>query len=339
MDKGPVFYKAYYPDTHDTRQEKRYFGRNTVLETSFQVPLERFAYSAETADHPISINESFVVVNNNKTLPKEQWKAIVSQPHNHDVITSQLVSFPDERSTIFDDDKNSQVANIEEISKFVRRVISRDLENWDALEGYLEHTIHRGRSIPQLGMHSREIHKNKEGNSYVYSVNRELKDSSKRSPKKLDAHDGKQRPIYFERVDVNGSTMMNEMRVSGMQAVDTPSPIDVISDSLPPENIFRPRPQLIKYMFFKRPVPPRFDKQSEKAIDKFTPRTFDDNFNREEITDHNRGRRVEENVKVTSIEISELPRHKTRHHHDKWPKRDYSTHRHRSRPFSYPTIS
>lgn len=337
MDNGPVFYEAYYPDTHDTRQEERYFDRNTVLETSFQVPLESFAYSAETANHPVSINKSFVVVNNEKILPKEQRKAIVSQPRDHDVITSQLASFPDERSTIFDNNKNLQVANIEEISKLVRRAISRDLENWNVLERYLEHTVHRSRPIPQLGMHSREVHKNREDNSYMYSVNRELKDLSKQSPKKLDAHDGKQRPIYFERVDVNGSTMMSEMRISGTQAVDTPSPIGVISDSSPPENIFRPRPQLIKYMFFKRPIPPRFNKQNEKAIDKFI-RTSDD-FNREETANNNRDRRVEENVKVTSIEISELPRHKTRHHHDEWPKRDYSAYRHRSRSLGYPTVS
>ncbi|XP_077269637.1 uncharacterized protein LOC143901319 [Temnothorax americanus] len=348
LDKGPVFYEAYYPDSRDAYREKRYFGRNTVLETSFQVPLERFAYSAAAerertaADHPISINESFVVVDNEETLPREQRKARVSRRNYDAITTSQLAPFSNKRSTIFDDDKNSQVANIEEISKLVKRAISRDLETWNALEGYLDRTIHQDR--PQLGMHSREIHKNREGDSYaskLFPGNRGPKDLSERSsifeaspslPGKLDAHDEKQGPIYFKGVAANENAMTSETRVSGTQAVDTSPPIDVISDSSSPENIFQPRPQLIKYMFFKRPSgPPRIDKQNEKA------RTSGDNLMREEIVDNN-GRRVEENVKVTSIEISELPRHKTRHHHGEWPKRDYSIHRHHSRP-AYPTVS
>ncbi|XP_024869804.1 uncharacterized protein LOC112453329 [Temnothorax curvispinosus] len=347
LDKGPVFYEAYYPDSRDAYQEKRYFGRNTVLETSFQVPLERFAeYSAErertAADHPISINESFVVVDNEETLPREQRKARVSRRTYDARTTSQLAPFSNKRSTIFDDDKNSQVANIEEISKLVKRAISRDLETWNALEGYLDRTIHQDR--PQLGMYSREIHKNREGDGFVSKLfpgNRGPKDLSERPsifeaspslPGKLDAHDEKQGPIY-----ANENAMTSETRVSGTQAVDTSPPIDVISDSSSPENIFQPRPQLIKYMFFKRPGPPRIDKQNEKTIDESTPRTSGDNLMREEIVDNN-GRRVEENVKVTSIEISDVPRHKTRHHHGEWPKRDYSIHRHHSRP-AYPTVS
>lgn len=343
LDKGPVFYEAYYPDTRDAYQEKYHADRNTVLETSFQMPLERFAYSAETADHPISINESFIIVNNEETLPQEQRKAIMSR-RNYDTITNQLVPFLNERSTIFDDDKNSQVANIEEISKLIRKAISRDLENWNALERYLDRTIRQDRPIPQLGMRSKKIHKNGEGDSYMIPVNRESEtpeDLSERSsifeaslPRKLDARDGK-RSIYFERVNANENRVMREMNVNGTQAVDTPSQINVVSDSLPPENIFQPRPQLIKYLFFKRPVSPQLDKQNEKAIDESTW-TSGDNLIREKITGDSR---IEENVKVTSIEISELPRHKTRHHHGEWSKRDYSIHRHRSLSAGHPIVS
>ncbi|KYQ49504.1 hypothetical protein ALC60_11433 [Trachymyrmex zeteki] len=291
LDKGPVFYEAYYPDTHNNHGQKPYSDQNTVLETSFQVPFERIAHSDE------------------------------------------LAPFSNERSTTFDDDKNSQTINIEEISKLVRRAISRDLENWNTLEGYLDRTVHR----PQLGIHSREINKNEEGGSYMFPLNRKFveMDSSKRSsfetslPRKLDVRNAKERPIYFEGVDTSGS--QNEMSVSETQAVDIPPPID-ISDSLPPENIFQPRPQLVRYMFFKKPMPPRLDKQNETPIDQSTPRTYGDNLIREEITNDTRDR-IGENVKVTSIEISEQPRHKTRHHHGEFP------HRHRLQPTAYPTIS
>lgn len=349
MDKGPVFYEAYYPDTRDAYQKKRYFDRSTVLERSFQVPFERMAYSAESADHPASINESLVVVDNDEILPREQREAVGSRS-NYDAANQRktLASSHNERSTIFDDDKNSQVANIEEISKLVRRAISRDLENWNALEGYLDRTIHQDRPMPQLGMYSREDVSKGDGGSYV------SKDSSKRLsfeaslPRRLDARDANQQPIRFEGVDANGGRMTSEISasVSGTQAVDTSPSIDITSDSLPPENIFQPRPQLIRYTFFKRPENPfpRLDKRNAKTIGESTrPRiyAYGDNLIREKIADDNRGRRVEENVKVTSIEISELPRHKTRHHHGEWPKRDYSIHRHRSQSAvsSYPTVS
>lgn len=317
LDKGPVFYEAYYPDTHNNHGQKPYSDQNTVLETSFQVPFERIAHS-ETANHPVTINESFVIVDN-EILPRKQWEMIGSQ-RNYDT-ASELAPFSNERSTTFDDDKNSQTINIEEISKLVRRAISRDLENWNTLEGYLDRTVHR----PQLGIHSREINKNEEGGSYMFPLNRKFveMDSSKRSsfetslPRKLDVRNAKERPIYFEGVDTSGS--QNEMSVSETQAVDIPPPID-ISDSLPPENIFQPRPQLVRYMFFKKPMPPRLDKQNETPIDQSTPRTYGDNLIREEITNDTRDR-IGENVKVTSIEISEQPRHKTRHHHGEFPHR------------------
>ena len=326
LDKGPVFYEAYYPNTRDAHEKKR-FDQNTVLETSFQVPFERIAHS-ETTNHPVTINESFIIMDN-EILPRK--RKMTESQRNYD-ITNELASFSNERSTTFDDDKNLQAANIEEISKLVRRAISRDLENWNTLEGYLDRTVHR----PQLGIYSREINKNGEDGNYMFPVNRKFveMDSSKLSsfeaslPRKLDVRNVKERPIYFEGVDTSGRT--SEMSVSGTQTVDIPSSID-ISDSLPPENIFQPRPQMVRYMFFKKPMPPRLDKQNEKPIDQSTPRTYGDDLIREEINDARD--RIGENVKVTSIEISEQPRHKTRHHHGEFP------HRHRSQPTAYPTIS
>jgi len=280
LDKGPVFYEAYYPDyAHDAYQEKRNLDRNRkVLETSFQVPFERFAYSAEIADRPSSI--------------------------------------------IFD--KNRQAANIEEISKFIRRAISRDLENWNSLETYLDRVSIDQNWPTQQKVYSKENRENKGGNSYSFQDDRRSLDlSSQPNPeilRKLEARDTRQRPNYLEEIDAEGNTMMK--KISDLQVVDSPS-IDVASDSLFPENIFQPRPQIIRYTFFKKPTS-RLDQQTEKVIDNSTPRNYGDNLIRQEIADKNS--RVEGNVKVTSIEVSELPRHKTRHHHGEWPKRDYSIH-------------
>lgn len=281
LDKGPVFYEAYYPDyPHDAYQEKLNLDRNRkVLETSFQVPFERFAYSAEIADRPASI------------------------------------SF----------DKNRQAANIEEISKFVRRAISRDLENWNILETYLDRVSIDQNWPTQQKVYPKENRENKEDNSYPFQDDRRrsLDLSRQLNPeilRKLEARDTRQRPNYFEEIDAERNTITK--KISDPQTADTPS-IDVASGSLFPENIFQPRPQIIRYTFFKKPTS-RLDQQAEKVIDNSTPRNYGDNLIREEIAEKNS--RVEGNVKVTSIEVSELPRHKTRHHHGEWPKRDYSIH-------------
>ncbi|KAL6438121.1 hypothetical protein ACFW04_004389 [Cataglyphis niger] len=279
LDKGPVFYEAYYPDAHDAYQEKHNLDENRkVLETSFQVPFERFAYSAEIADRPVSV--------------------------------------------IFDN-KN---VNIEEISKLVRRAISRDLENWNILESYLDHvSIDQNLPMQQI-VYSRESRENKEDNSYPFQDRQRAFDLSRQPNfeilRKLETRDVKQHPNYFEEIDAEGNTMTK--KINDMEAADAPS-IDVASGSLLPENIFQPRPQIIRYTFFKKPTS-HLDQQIKKIIDNSTPRNYGDNLIRQEIAEKNS--RVEgNNVKVTSIEVSELPRHKTRHHHGEWPKRDYSTHR------------
>ncbi|XP_012225792.1 uncharacterized protein [Linepithema humile] len=330
LDKGPVFYEAYYPDIRDAYQEKRYFDRNAVLEKSFQVPFKRLAYSAGTADRPVTSNESFVVVNNEE--PGEQQKRAESRRY-YDT-ADKTAPFQDEYPStgIFNGDEKLESTNVEEISKLVRRAISRDLENWNALERYLDRTVNQGPPIAQPAVHSGENRRNKEGNSYSFPVNRQSFDPSKQLNFELlrKLEDARQRPVYFERTDANENARTSTMSISDTQA-DAPA-IGVISDSLPLENIFQPRPQVIRYMFFKKPMPqptPQLE-QVKEAIDNSTPRSYGDNLIREEIADNSRGKQAEENVKVTSIEVSELPRHKTRHHHGEWPKRDWSAHRHRS---------
>jgi len=323
LDKGPVFYEAYYPDARDAYQDKRYFDRSAVLERSFQVPFKRLAYSAEV-DRPFTSNESVVVVDSEE--PDERRETPESR-RTYDAADKTARSQDDHPSTVFNDGEKLESASVEEISKLIRRAISRDLENWNALERYLDRAANQNPLIAQPAVYSGENRRNKEDNSYLFSKNRQSFDSQQQPGFELlrKLEDARQRPMYLEQTEnANENTRTNAMSVT--QAV-APA-IGVISDSLPMENIFQPRPQVIRYTFFKEPAP-QLDEQAKKAIDNSTPRSYGDNLIREEIA-NSHGKQAEENVKVTSIEVSELPRHKTRHHHGEWPKRDYSAHRHRS---------
>ncbi|EFN84852.1 hypothetical protein EAI_10310 [Harpegnathos saltator] len=228
-----------------------------------------------------------------------------------------------------DDDESSLKTNIGEISKLVRRAISRDLENWNALEKYLDRASNQGQQTPitQSEMRSKESRENNEFDS-----------SQKPSLgllRQLEARNVKLQPTYFEEVrnDASGSAL----NVGDARAADAPIAITSNSD-LPLENIFQPRPQIIKYTFLKK-TKTRHDGPSKDTIDNTTPRNYGDNIIREEIAnDSHDGRLAKGNVKVTSIQVSELPRHKTRHHHGELPKRDYTARHHRTASVASPIV-
>ncbi|XP_035732003.1 uncharacterized protein LOC118445989 [Vespa mandarinia] len=98
-----------------------------------------------------------------------------------------------------------------------------------------------------------------------------------------------------------------------------------IDSSLPSENIFVPRPQVINYIFSKdssieRTEKPIIMKEITRGNDE--PRKYDDNSFQEELKKEEE-KTKDKSTKVTSIEISEVPRHKVRHHHGEW-LRDFS---------------
>ncbi|KAF7419096.1 hypothetical protein HZH68_001749 [Vespula germanica] len=97
-------------------------------------------------------------------------------------------------------------------------------------------------------------------------------------------------------------------------------------DSLPSENIFVPRPQVINYIFSKdssieRTEKPITMKEITRTNDE--PRKYGDNLLQEELNKEEEEETKDKSTKVTSIEISEVPRHKIRHHHGEW-LRDFS---------------
>jgi len=322
LDKGPVIYEAYYPDTQESYQEKRYFDRNTVLETSFQVPSNRFANSSETINRSIWNNKS-PVANEEKKIPsKKQWKIIKTRRDYN--FTNEFIPFHEYSAAIFDKNKNTQNVNVEEISKFVKRAISRDLENWNVLEKYFERINNQAQPLPQPKIHFKS-HKNKE--NYPFQVNQRTFNPSKRLSSKilqeLETHNVKQlQPTYLEEIDANKNTMKDKIIINSMQTTDMPS-INIFSDST--RDIFQPRPQLIKYTFFRKFIP-RLNERIEKMTDKSMLYNYGDNLIREEVVDDRHNKQIKEDVKITSIEVSKLPQHKTRHHHDEWPKRHYSIH-------------
>lgn len=283
------------------------------------MPSVRFAYSAESSDRPVSNDDSsYVVMDNEEKLPEAVERRTVGPRRSMPL------------KDLDDYDDRSPAANIREISKLVRRAISRDLENWNALERYLDRASGEGQQPipphPRPEVRSRESRKN-EDDSYPPQVNQLNFDSSKQPSlevlRQLEARVAKLRPAYSERVrsDASGSAT----------SVGADASIDVTADSsLPMEDIFQPRPQIIKYTFLRKATT-RLDEPNKHAIDNTTPRNYGDNLIREEIANDDRdGRLAKGNVKVTSIQVSELPRHKTRHHHGELPKRDYTAHRHRS---------
>lgn len=324
LARGPVLYEPYYPNIRKTANQQKpvenHVDRNAVLERSFQVPFERLAYSAGNANRrvPATTNGSLVVITDNENTPSNEQRREEAIKSERDYDIGNKIA-PFHRRPIIIDNYNGdpQNANIDGISKLVRRAISRDLENWNALERYLERANNQIDRF-QSGLYdSREISEGEKG----FGIDRRSYDSSEQSDfnvlDKSETRDANRPSNYLEKI-------VSENAMSDARVADAASPI--ISDSLPAENIFEPRPQVIRYTFFKKPTTQLEDKTT---IDT-TPRNYGDNLIREEIADSRPGKQEENDIKVTSIEISELPRHKTRHHHGEWAKRDYSNHRHRS---------
>lgn len=99
-------------------------------------------------------------------------------------------------------------------------------------------------------------------------------------------------------------------------------------ESMPIENIFEPRPQTLNYVFSTptkgnvvKPV-----KIEPETDDNDWPRNYGDNLIQEEIVKADEQALKNEEAKIASIEVSQVPHHKIRHHHGELPKRNYNRH-------------
>ncbi|KAK2583466.1 hypothetical protein KPH14_009435 [Odynerus spinipes] len=368
LEKGPVFYEAYYPENNEHSpseyQEKRYFDRDAVLERTFQIPADRKEYIEEQSknEYPerlerIRYNGGYVsdpkfsMEPNYAKMEASRPYEIARRPYEVDRLLPVYV----ERSRSTPGDSS----------------LSRDFENWNSLENYLHFDPNldrrRGfvksdidgsnfRAIPErdLVQLRSSIFEKRNDNGEAESLREIRKNLSAASPRaiqplelpkdlesmrRLSPRDVQDRNP-FESVDsINypsyprqqyryfGNTndreplkWMSDVRSLPNQRMEA---VPRAIDSLPSENIFAPRPQVINYVFSKgssiesteKPVTMTVVPKNEE------PRKYGDNLLQEEL------KKVEEekdtSAKVTSIEISEVPKHKIRHHHGEW-LRDFS---------------
>ncbi|XP_043255702.1 uncharacterized protein LOC122399238 isoform X1 [Colletes gigas] len=339
LDRGPVFYEAYYPDSNDelrgNYQEKRYFDRGAVLEKSYQIPSQRLAYS-----------NNIVQLDNRQNLAG-------SVPR-------------DARDDRFPPRANEQPLDIKEISSLARRAISRDLENWNTLESYLDRAryqdpIYRRQIVvpdPRYGIEQsdRGIGPDafKDGRDFRRELYEEVREEPSDLSGRIRSSDDQRIPNAMRRLTARDTAGKNSLgtlesiryqnqspskqeivQVLGAKEANAPLMKDAenpksIVDPYPSENIFAPRPQVINYIFSKKPIvslenKDRVVSEAKETAKETMPRNYGDNIIREEM----KKTQEDKDVKVASIEISEVPKHKTRHHHGEWPKRDYSR-RHQS---------
>ena len=332
LEKGPVFYEAYYPDANEeprsNYQEKRYFDQGTILEKTYQVPSEHLAYPE-----------------NNIQL--DNYRADTVRNDNR-----------------FFFETNARPLDVKEISKLARRAITRDLENWNTLENYLDHAKYQDLAyrrryvIPEPGYRIEQPIRGPEPNlpdplNEQRDLRRDLYEEVREEPlalpsrvessggqRRLTVRDltnrdalGSFRSIRYEdqsprEQDVIQAVRTSQINAPSMRNTD-PSNSGSIVDPYPTENIFAPRPQVINYIFSRKP---EIKENAENKVQSLpetketgerTPRNYGDNL----IQDEMKKTTENKDVKVTSIEVSEVPRHKTRHHHGEWPKRDYSRRR------------
>ncbi|XP_066589499.1 uncharacterized protein [Prorops nasuta] len=108
-------------------------------------------------------------------------------------------------------------------------------------------------------------------------------------------------------------------------------PEEKLKENTPMENIFEPRPQVINYIFSKDAVKPvekemkgqqgKKEMVKEEATVTTTARSYGDNLIQDDIKRSSEKGAGE--AKITSIEVSQV-KHKIRHHHGERHRRDYS---------------
>lgn len=384
LDKGPVFYEAYYPENNENDpneyQEKRYFDRDAVLERTFQVPTDRREYVEERSksEYPNGLERTRY---NGEYLvdPKLSRRDDLETEENYVKLEPSRQRDNLARSYTINRIPSTYVEQTRESPR--EYSLPRDFEPWNAYENYLHfernHERRRNfdksdidessyfRTIPERDLLRSEIFERRNDDGEAKEPIREMrKDLSVAPPRairpleldkdfetmrRLSTRDVQDRtpfePIdtigyprytrqeyrYFgntngERESSDPHGWMSDVKSLSNQRME-PMPRNI--DPLPSENIFAPRPQVINYVFSKnspvdskeKPTTATLTTSMNEVTKDEEPRKYGDNLLQEEL------KKMEEekdkSAKVTSIEISEVPRHKIRHHHGEW-LRDFS---------------
>ncbi|XP_043505372.1 uncharacterized protein LOC122526204 [Polistes fuscatus] len=357
LERGPVFYEAYYPENNDNNpseyQEKRYFDRDPVIERTFQIPTDRKEYMEDRSKNEYLDRLEYLRYDNS---------------YNPDTKLSRILNYPKTESS-----RNYEISrkfyDVNSLSpnyiKLIRNIpedslTSTNVDNWNTLGNYylrVDPNFDKSdinsrsnfRGIPDRGFLNEENMFEKRNDEKKVESIRDIRqnlsaaspraiqpleipkefDSIRRlSPRDLQNHNSfdtinsvnyirypRQEYNYFGNRNDPESEKWIPQNLSNEQMEGIPRNVN----SLPSENIFAPRPQVINYVFSKDSS----IEQTEKPITTIKeitnndePRKYGDNLLQEELNKEEENK--DKNTKVTSIEISEVPRHKIRHHHGEW---------------------
>ena len=225
-----------------------------------------------------------------------------NQPHYSQKYNLGERRFPISPNTIYMDNISTRSFEPRPNNNIVRREnwnLERDFEDGSNFKGIYEKPInHERRTFKEFSSPSvtNEIRRGFEYANLPIDINSPVERGS------LTAE--------FQNANLNEGSIME---IEGKQSLE----YDRLRGSPDPmmENIFEPRPQVIRYVF-SNPKKNELERLEKTGGEKT------DLINDEVQNQEDAGTKRESGI--ASIEVSEVPRHKIRHHHGERPKRNYS---------------
>ncbi|XP_012267343.2 uncharacterized protein LOC105692610 [Athalia rosae] len=298
LERGPVLYEAYYPEEQQESdreppkmyQEKRYFDRTGEPERSYQIPSD--PYEIPYPEPELSqVREEYVQPDSAYLAP---FTASRPQTVQNRVYGGQNKDF---------------VFSAEQLSK----------DNWKS-------TIPNDYSFSNDG----KIQEIERPLPFLDEKSSNFGDVQRIVPIDNEFIFGEEPIKKFEPDFKESFRNMNEQNTfetrnfGGEYSQQTPFTPGQM------ENIFQPRPQIIKYVFSSPTKTNNFKSvgiETEPAEEENDwPKNYGDNLIQGEIRKADEQELKKEEAKIASIEVSEVPHHKIRHHHGERPKRTYGHH-------------
>ncbi|XP_015514055.2 uncharacterized protein LOC107220117 [Neodiprion lecontei] len=300
LERGPVLYEAYYPEEQEvesqpanTYQEKRYFDRPIVPEISYQIPSDPYElpYRSEVAPN------------------RDEYY----QPNS-----AHFSAFSGTRPQTVQ--RNNDEQRVEEY------FLGGQSVNGFPVRKNLEFPIVNDYSFRESQQTRNYINRDREASPIGEQNEMDIEDEVQRIVPIDDEFIFGERPVQKVPDFTESFRNPNENEVFNAQRVDSDLNGREQIQPLPMENIFEPRPQIINYVFstpektnvFKPvlDITPEFE-------DNDWPRNYGDNLIQDEIKRADEKELKQQEAKIDSIEVSQVPHHKIRHHHGERPKRNY----------------
>lgn len=313
VHKGPVFYEAYYYPEKQTFHKRR-----SVEEREENVPERVSQMIPNKPNVIISIDENEVIVISDK-MTRMPFRSVGVRSGTN--FQDQLRLMKDTLNSEYENYRNKHKTNKEnnESSNHNSKKVDEELEA--AKRKFVkEYSV-----PPRFVRYTNPSYARSLGSNFMYSQNKVplnvkfADDLTQSQNSEFDNRDS----ANFEYDNQGNSNLGSDNRESVNFGSENERSLNLESNNRrnanvefnmkenenlesETENIFEPRPQVIKYLF----SPPRGNESGEKKS----------NF-------INGDAQVDAVIKepgITSIEVSEEPRHKIRHHHGERPRRNYS---------------